>query len=76
MGTQLVAVSAKARKWAMMGSRDGKHFMLRFMITLVMGLVASVDRVTVAFAQTYPQLSPDPKSLSAGRLPRNFSEEG
>src|ERR1700730_16733524 len=35
--------------------KDGKHSMLRFMIALVIGLVASVNSVTVASAQTYPQ---------------------
>jgi tripartite-type tricarboxylate transporter receptor subunit TctC len=34
---------------------DEKRCMLRFMITLVVGSVASVNSVTVASAQTYPQ---------------------
>ena len=34
---------------------DGKRCVLRFMIALVIGLVASVNGVTVAAAQTYPQ---------------------
>src|SRR6266516_2729311 len=36
-------------------SLDRKLCVLRFMITLVIGLVASVNSVTVASAQTYPQ---------------------
>src|SRR6266498_2776879 len=36
-------------------SLDRKRCVLRFMITLVFGLVASVDGVTAASAQTYPQ---------------------
>src|SRR5438128_4540589 len=36
-------------------SLDRKRCVLRFMITLVVGLVASVNSVTVASAQTYPQ---------------------
>src|SRR5262249_17699910 len=36
-------------------SLDGERCVLRFMITLVVGLVASVNSVTVASAQTYPQ---------------------
>jgi tripartite-type tricarboxylate transporter receptor subunit TctC len=35
--------------------KDGKHSMLRFMIVLVIGSAASVNSVTVASAQTYPQ---------------------
>jgi tripartite-type tricarboxylate transporter receptor subunit TctC len=35
--------------------KDGKHSMLRFVIVLVFGLAASVDSVTVASAQSYPQ---------------------
>jgi tripartite-type tricarboxylate transporter receptor subunit TctC len=35
--------------------KDGKHSMLRFVIVLVIGLAASVDSVTVASAQSYPQ---------------------
>ena len=34
---------------------DGKRCVLRFMIALVIGLAASVNGVTVAAAQTYPQ---------------------
>src|SRR6516162_628121 len=36
-------------------SLDGRRCMLRFMIALVIGLVASVSDVRVAAAQTYPQ---------------------
>src|SRR6266568_4173435 len=36
-------------------SLDRKRCVLRFMITLVIGLAASVNGVTVAAAQTYPQ---------------------
>src|SRR5262249_32491262 len=36
-------------------SLDGERCVLRFMITLVVGLLASVNSVTVASAQTYPQ---------------------
>src|SRR5262245_24555 len=36
-------------------SLDGERCVLRFMITLVVALVASVNSVTVASAQTYPQ---------------------
>ena len=43
----------KRAKWSC--CKDGKHSMLRFMIALVIGLVASVNSVTVASAQTYPQ---------------------
>jgi len=34
---------------------DGKRCVLRFVIALVIGLVASLNSVTVASAQTYPQ---------------------
>src|SRR5258708_24291983 len=34
---------------------DGKRCVLRFMIALMIGLAASVNGVTVAAAQTYPQ---------------------
>src|SRR5256886_5855665 len=34
---------------------NGKHSMLRFMIALVIGLVANVNGVTAASAQSYPQ---------------------
>src|SRR6516165_1536313 len=34
---------------------DGRRCVFRFMIALVIGLVASVNSVTAAFAQTYPQ---------------------
>ena len=35
--------------------KDWKHSILRFVVALVIGLVASVNSVTVASAQTYPQ---------------------
>src|SRR5262245_38079329 len=38
-----------------LSSLDGRRCMLRFMIALVIGLVASVSGVTAASAQTYPQ---------------------
>jgi len=49
---------------------DGKRCVLRFVIALVIGLVASLNSVTVASAQTYPQravkfiLVPPPGSTS------------
>ena len=41
-------------------SLDRKRCVLRFMITLVVALVASVNGVTVASAQTYPQRATRP----------------
>jgi tripartite-type tricarboxylate transporter receptor subunit TctC len=46
---------AAGRKSQIPCCKDGKHSMLRFMIVLVIGLAASVNSVTVASAQTYPQ---------------------